>query len=763
MKIEKIKWLMILVIIAFALNSINAQETKTAHLSGIVTSKVNQKPLPGVTVSLIGTKQGAVSKQDGSFKIDNIKPGIYSVKFSYIGYETFVQTDVNINNANKSFLEIEMIDKVINLKGVEVKSNYFMKKVETSTSTQTLSMEEIRRAPGVQEDVIRAASLLPGVNVTSAGRNDLVVRGGAPFENLFVVDNIEVPNINHFGSQGSTGGPLSIVNIDFVKNVTFSSGAFGSKFGDRTSSITNIELRNGNDEFGGKATLSATGFGLNLEGPMGENGSFLFSARRSYLDFIFTAAGFSFVPEYWDFHFKSNYRIDEKNSVSFLTIGALGSVKLNNENADNKYKNGRLVAPSQNQYFSGLTWKHLFENGYSKVTLGETLSDYNTIQNDSNLVPILKNTSREAETSLKIDFDFQLTPSTLLTFGNQSKLASNLSYNLVIDGKYRLDELGKQNPLSMDTTFTALKNGTYANITTSFDKFKLTLGGRLDYYNYIEEKMSISPRATFIYQVNEVTAFSVSGGRYFQAPSYIWLMGDANNYKMKPIQADQIVLAFDHTPLQEVKVQVETYYKQYKNYPGRVWRPDALYAPGGFDDLTADIPFGLEPLNNEVEGYSRGVEIFIQKKLSEIPLYGLMSLTFGETKFTTPNGTERYSSYDTRFIGNLSLGYRITDDWEISGKFRISTGAPTTPFLVNGTKDWKNFNEGDRLPIFHSLDLRVDKRWNLSSIYVITYLDIQNVYSQKNVSGIVWDYRNQKEIYQSSLGILPTIGVSFEM
>lgn len=753
----------ILIILCFFPFIINSQDKPTGSLAGRVLSKMNEKPLVGVTVRVLGTNLGTFTRANGTFRIDNIPPGVYAIQFTYVGYETYVNANTNIPSGKTVTLDIYLTESVIRLEGAEVRSSYFIKKSETVTSTQTLNSEDIRRAPGVQEDVLRATQLLPGVAVTSAGRNDLIVRGGAPFENLYVVDNIEVPNINHFGSQGTGGGPLSIVNIDFVREVSFSAGAFGAKYGDKLSSITNISLRNGNEEqFGGKATLSATGFGLNLEGPINSDGSFLFSARRSYLDLIFEAAGFGFIPEYWDFHAKFNQRLNSSNTLTFLTIGAIGSVKLNNDDEDKRFDNSRVAVPNQKQYFSGLTWKHLFENGFTTVTLGQTFTDYSTFQNDSNLVKILKNDSREAETSLRTDVDIMLGKTSQLTFGNQLKWATRLQYDLFIAGFFRTDENGVPQILSVDTNFRTYKNATYFSLTQGVKNFKFTLGGRLDYISYVKDKWLFSPRFSFLYQINDVSAISLSGGQYYQSPSKIWLIGAPTNNSLKAIRAEQLVLAYDHTPLEDVKVQVEVYHKWYSNYPARLWRPFSVLAPTGFDDASNDIPFGLEPIASKGKGYSRGFEIFVQKKLSEIPLYGLMSFTLSESKFKSLKGGYRPSTYDSRMIFNLAAGYRFDQEWEVSSKFRIASGQPTTPFLANGQRDWENYNLGKRLPTFHALDLRIDKRWNFTRYTLITYLDIQNLYGRKNVSNYRWNPRTQSIDYGRSIGVLPSIGVSFE-
>jgi hypothetical protein len=517
--------------------------------------------------------------------------------------------------------------------------------------------------------------------------------------------------------------------------------------------------------FGAKAVLSATGFGLNFEGPISDKGSYIFGARRSYLDFIFKAAGFAFIPEYWDFIGKARYRIDNNNSLSFLAIGALDDVSLNNDNFDNRFKNSTVAIPNQKQYFSGLTWQHLLGNGFINVTLGETYTNYSTFQNDSLLNTVFKNNSKESETSLKTEIDLLLSPKIELTFGNQVKWATNLSYDILVPGYMRTDSIGTPSELKVDTNFTGYKNSTYASMTAGIGNIKITFGGRLDYNNLLETQLYVSPRGSLLYQLNDVTAFSLSLGRYYQSPSYIWLLGGSPE-KLNSIRADQIVLGFDHTPREDVKVQVELFYKWYAGYPARLYRPTAVLAPSGFDDITYDIPFGLEPLANKGEGIARGFEIFIQKKLSEIPLSGLFSLTIGESKFKSLVGDFRPGSYDALAIINLAGAWRLNSEWEISAKFRYASGLPTTPFYTSGPNtgklDFSMFNEGERLPSTHSMDFRIDKIWNFEGFMMVTYIDIQNLYGKKNVSAVRWDFRNNEIKYSTSFGVLPSIGIVAE-
>lgn len=749
----------------------------TGVLSGQVIDATTQQPVVGATVAVVGTKRGAVSKKEGRFVITSVPAGVYSIKTTLIGYATDIKSDVVVSPGKPVTILIQLSSTQVEFGETVVVSEAFRKDGQAISSTQTLTSEEVRRAPGVQEDVVRAVALLPGVAVTQAGRNDLAVRGGAPFENLFLVDNIEVPNINHFGSQGSSGGPLSLINIAFVRDVSLSTGGFGPKYGDRLSSVTNLTLREGNDQqFAGEINLSATGFGVIAEGPVGDNGTFLLSARRSYLDLIFKAAGFGFIPEYWDFSGKLTFDLSPVDKISFLAIGALDEVKFNNTE-DNLYDNSRVTAPSQNQYFAGLTWRRLLDKGYVNVTLGRTFTYYNTVQQDSLANDVFRTVTNEGENSLRADLVLLPTSDLELNVGGIVKYASQLDYQVVLPGFARLDAAGTPAPLRVDTSFTALRAGLYAQADWSIsDQWKLTVGARGDVYAFLEqEKFALSPRASISYLVAPEMTLRLGGGRYYQAPQFIWMIGDPSNpSNLKPLRADQAVLGWEWIATQDIKIQVETYYKSYDAYPVRTFRPQAVLAPAGFDDIYTDIPFGLEPLTNTGTGTAYGIEFFIQKKLSSaIPIYGLASISINRTQFVAADGVERPGSFDTPIIATIAAGWRPSPEWEISSKLRMSQGLPTTPYITTaeraaetgfpiGSLDFDQFNQGVRLPFFYALDARVDKRWFFNGWQLIVYVDVQNITGRQNVGGYKWNQETQTVEAQTSIGVLPSIGLNIQ-
>lgn len=747
-----------------------AQEAATGLISGTVLAAGTDAPLEGAQILLVGTERRAVADARGRFVLTGITPGIWRLQVRSIGYAPLIVPDVVVGSGKPATVVVRLAPVALDLGSVQVTASYFLPSLDATTSTQNFTAEAIRRAPGVQEDVVRAIALFPGVGVTQPGRNDLAVRGGAPYENLFLVDGIEVPNINHFGAQGSTGGPLSLINVDAVEGASFSTGGFAPKYGDRTASVTAITLREGNRErLAGEFTLSATGGFAVVEGPLGENGSFYFSARRSYLDFLFKAAGFGFVPAYSDGQLKVVQRLGTRNTLSFLVIAADGTVTFTNDDADKRYDNSRVAAPTQRQYFSGLTWRRLLPRGVLDVTLGRTFTDFRTVQNDSLNPPsaIFRAFSTEGENSLRADLSVQATPRVELSGGAVAKYASTLRYDLLLPGALRIDQNGVPRPLALDTSFTADRQAVYGQVAwQATPRLRTTTGFRVDRYGFLEGAVRASPRLGARYSLAARTTLTASLGRYWQAPSYIWLVGDPSNRTLPPFRADQGVIGVEHLPRPDVKLQFEAFTKRYSGYPRRVFRPQAVLAPSGFDDVTSDIPFGLEPLAAVATGRAMGVEALAQKQLSEIPLFGLASVSVTRTTFDGADGVRRAGSFDTRFIGNVVLGWRPNAKWELSGKFRIATGLPTTPYVTSGplagTQDFSRWNEGERLPLFHGLDLRADRRWSLRRVQLVSYIDVQNVYGRKNVSGLQWNQREQVLERNEALGLLPSIGFSIE-
>jgi hypothetical protein len=731
-------------------------------ISGYVIDNHTKANLQGANIYLIGTKLGTSTDSLGKFVITNVPAGSYSIRASLLGFNDVIKTDIFVSPVKPVELNIDLVESTFNFDEVEVTAQYFQKSPDLPISNQTQSYEEIRRLPGGFEDVVRAVSILPGVAQVQAGRNDLIVRGGAPSENLYVIDNIEVPNINHFGTQGASGGPLSYVNLDFVNTTSFSSGGFGVRYGDKLSSVLSIDLRDGRkDAFGGKATIAATQFGLNLEGPISEKGAYLFSARRSYLDFIFKGAGFGFVPEYWDFMTKANYDFGGSDRISIVGIAALDNVRLFNDTEKKRLDNARILYSKQNQGVVGIMWRHLFSSGYSTVTLSQLYTDYRYRQNDTLMNPIFTNNSFEREWSLRGDITYEIVKTTELSFGIQGKIIG-FNSNLILP----TFESSYGNLISVNSSFdtTALKASGYIQLSHGFERFRLTIGARADHFNLIAKSFVIAPRLSATVMLSPITNINASVGRYYQSPSYIWLVSNPVNRQLRYIGVNQFVLGIDHLLRSDTKVSLEGYIKKYSDYPASTTQTYLVLANtgAGFGGSTESFAsFGLDPLISAGSGNTFGVELFLQKKLSEIPCYGILSLSYNQSKFKALDGVSRPSSFDQRWIMNLGGGYLFNEKWEISTKFRLATGRPYTPYNPDGSQTSANYN-GSRLGVNHSLDVRADRRWMFSSWTLITYVDIQNIYNRKPIDVPRYNNRTKKIEQSNAIGILPSIGISAE-
>ena len=310
-----------------------------------------------------------------------LKPGFVELRVSSVGFKTYISGAVMVTNSNQVNLEIPLEEDEINIGEVVVKASPFAKKIETPISVRIIGIDEIEKNPGGNRDISKVIQSYPGVASTPAFRNDVIVRGGGPNENRFYIDNVEIPYLNHFSTQGSSGGPVGIINVDFVQSVDFLSGAFPASKGNALSSILNFTFIDGNkDKMKYRATVGASDLGLTLNGPAGEKGTLLVSVRRSYLKFLFSALKLPFLPTYTDFQLKYKIRLDPKNELTILGLGAKDDFSLNlkaNETEYQRYILDYIPVQEQYSYVFGIVLKHYRENGYDSWVLSRNyLNNY---------------------------------------------------------------------------------------------------------------------------------------------------------------------------------------------------------------------------------------------------------------------------------------------------------------------------------------------------------------------------------------------------
>jgi hypothetical protein len=737
-------------LLLFAITTLQAQENSGRIKGRVFNSKTNEG-VPFATVQIFGTTTGAVTDGDGNFSFTGLKPGFVELRASSVGFKTYISAAVMVTNSNVVSLEIPLEETEISIGEVVVKASPFAKKIETPISARIIGIDEIEKNPGGNRDISKVIQSYPGVASTPAFRNDVIVRGGGPNENRFYVDNVEIPYLNHFSTQGSSGGPIGIINVDFVQSVDFLSGAFPAAKGNALSSILNFTFIDGNkDKMKYRATVGASDLGLTLNGPVGDKGTLLLSARRSYLKFLFSALKLPFLPTYTDFQLKYKIRLDPKNELTILGLGAKDDFSLNlkaNETEYQRYILDYIPVQEQYSYVFGLVLKHYRDNGYdtwvlSRNYLNNTQYKYeNNVEADSNKV--LDYLSGEGEIKARYERTIIGEKGLRISYGLGFEYGHyrNSTYRRIYSGT-PVDRV-----IDYDTNLKIGKSGLFGQVSRSFleSKLDLSFGIRTDFNSYSSEMSNplhqISPRLSASYALTEKLSLNASIGRYYQLPPYTALgystpSGElVNKDNLKYMIADHFVAGLELIPTESIQLTLEGFYKKYSQYPFSVLDSVPL------SSKSADYGiFGDEALKSTSDGRAYGIELLGRfKEFKKINL--VFSYTYVRSEFLDLNSRMIPSSWDNKHLFNLTATRRFNRNWDLGLKWRFVGGAPYTPYDVEkssykiawdlqgqGYLDYSKFNSL-RLKPFHQLDIRIDKQYFFNKWSLMLYADVQNVYN----------------------------------
>ncbi len=768
-------------------------------IKGRVIDRLSRQPIEYANVLAVGGNNngvGAATDMDGNFVIEKVKPGICQLSVSYLGYKSVITPDYIIS-ATTPFIEIEMDEDSNTLEGVVVRPNRFNKTIESPVSMKVIGLREIEKSPGSNRDISRIVRSYPGVSFSPIGyRNDLIVRGGGPSENRFYMDGIEIPNINHFATQGATGGPVSIVNADLIREIKFYTGAFPANRSGALSSVLDFSLQDGNpDKQTFKATVGASELSLSGSGHLGKKTTYLFSVRQSYLQFLFDVLGLPFLPNYIDAQVKVKTRFSDTDELTFLALTGIDKMKLNtDEDSESaQYILSYLPTIEQETFTIGATYRHYAGKHVQTFTLSHNYLNNKNIK--------YRNNDESSEDNLTLRLR-SLEQKTSFRAENRSYLGNwtmregvELNYSSYTNNTWQ--RLFTDVPVISDynTDLGLFSWGLFAlaDYTSPDKKLTASAGLRVDAANYAAQTKRVweqlSPRVSISYALNEMWSISGGSGIYYQLPPYTAL-GFKNSegvWVNKGLDYMRVIganLGFDWRWRDRWIVSVEGFYKGYGDVPLSIRDQVPLTCKGNDYGTSGD-----EALVSSAEGRAYGLETMVQWNIPDkLNLTGSFTLFKSEYR---NNSSSPYiaSAWDNRFVLNLSGTYDFPKHWSVGAKLSCIGGSPYTPYDVEKSSlveawdaqgrpyyDYDAYNTG-RLDAFAQLDLRVDKDFYFKKWRFGVYLDLQNITGSKlkqpdalMSTGVIENpeapHSEQryvmKTVKQESGTILPTIGLTVE-
>lgn len=764
------------------------------QVKGTVIDKSSRQPLEFINVMIVGLNKGGVTDAEGKFSIEQVPPGIYRLQASAIGYKT-VTTPEYILSTRDLHIQIEMEENQTELEGVTITASPFRRDIESPVSLRIIGLQEIEKSPGANRDISRIVQSYPGVAFSPIGyRNDLIVRGGSPSENRFYLDGVEIPNINHFSTQGASGGPVGILNADLIREVNFYTGAFPTDKGNALSSVLDFKLRDGDMERNSvKATLGASEVSLASNGHLGKKTSYLVSVRQSYLQFLFDMLGLPFLPTFTDAQFKLKTRFDAQNELTVLGLGGIDKMKLNTkaDDEDNEYILSYLPKIQQETFTLGAVYRHYAGAHVQSVIASHSyLNNRNTKyrQNDEsnpdNLTLRLRSTEQNTQFRLENSSSFR---NWKVTVG------ANLDYSQYSNTTFQKVYTDHAQTFDYHTYLDIMRWGLFGTINyTSIDeRFTASLGLRADANNYSAAMKDmtdqLSPRLSLSYQLTEHWSLSGNAGLYYQLPPYTALGFKNNNglyankYALRYMQVSQGSIGINWRKGDTFEVSLEGFYKDYDKIPLSVADGIPLTCKGNDYGV-----IGNELLTSTAQGRSYGAELLLKWLIAK-KLNLASSFTLFKSEYRNNKESEYIASaWDNRFIFNLRGTYNLPRHWSVGMKVSCIGGAPYTPYDADKSSlvtawnaqgkpyyDYTRYNE-ERLPAFTQVDIRIDKTFYLKRCMLGFYIDLQNIAGSKlkqadvlmstgvikNPDAPIAEQRYvMKSVKQESGTLLPTLGI----
>ena len=777
----------------FAITS--AQERLTGTIKGKVIDKATKQTVPGATILIKETQQGAFTDSTGVFTIARVNEGVYQLMASFVGYQEKAINDISVIRNKTNYIEIEIEETQLALKEITVKALRYENSPRAPVSTYGFSREEISRNPGAQGDIFRAIGMLPGVSSSGGQYSAIAVRGQGVRDNIYMVDDIPITELGHLEGNGAfndpNGGRFSIFAPRVIDNAQFQGGGIAAQYGRRSASYLGLGIKEGNKEdFVIDGQLDLLGFNVNYDGPsyMLKNTSLFVSARYQNFREVIKLVGINGLglPKYADFIFKSTSQFGMKNKLSVIAIVSPDEYlkEVNDVMEQTEISDAAVTHVNTQKYIFGLNLRTLTsKNSYLKNVLyytqkesdvqygmsyPETDSNGNLLNKDN--IPVENDLRTIKYTETKIGYRSIYT----INFANHSKLVSGIDLDRTkLTNHRKLSRLDTSyvfgandfrpsptqyytiiDPIYFNAAFNDAAYNASAYIDYSFLIFKkitLNTGARYDYTGFSCEH-TFSPRLSGSFQLNATNSINFATGIFYQDPVYSEIADQPKSKKLKEERVIQSILGYKKQFSPDLKLTIEGWYKSFDKM---VVRPLSNYSEQ----------------TNEGTGWASGIDVNVTKRLTK-KIHGQIGYSYMQSKRDDHDGLGEYDfSFSQPHQVNFLLSYKANNHWILSTKFRYATGKPTDKLIVHfdifNNPNYIRYSEetigknSERLADFVSLDVRADYRFKIKPTGLTFFVDIVNIMNRSNQNDRYVNIFSGKAIYDG-LAIFPSFGLKFE-
>lgn len=789
-------------------------QPETYTVSGVVRDGSTHELLVFTNIVVQGTLQGIATDSKGKFLL-RLPTGNDTIRCSYVGYKT---EEIPISVSKDIQLSINLFAVDVLLQDVTIYAYQGGERELANESALSLQSEKIKTSTSIFPDVLRSVQMLPGVSTNNEFNAKFNVRGGNPDENLVLVNGTQVYDPYHVKEAGNYS--IGILNTEMVNKMDLMTGGFPARYGDKMSSVLNVEYREGNKErYTGTASVSLTDVDVLAEGPLSEKGSFIIGARKTYLEYIFKLAGqeATVVPTFYDIQGVVDYSINSGHKLLLKFINAgdefIESPATKRSGPNRYYSTGDGFThteqwddstDSQAQYYSTLLALQSVNIISSSTILKTELSLYDERENERSrynhwhqfladgrgyFLFYYTHTDQQYNNNLLIrtielnsSLDQQLSSYYLIKTGlsyqhityNEDQIfqrtidqTANFDYNHNNFGNYPDTNFSHQldNPsdaLSNQINTQSLKFAGYVeNVVQLSNQFLLNIGGRFDYFD-LNKELTWSPRMNIAYQIKGGLTVRGAWGYYYQSPNYRQVAypaaSDTNTQSQKAIH---YVLGVDYATSLDPEERSFLKLKvecYYKKYENLM---SATQTSNGYVSYSR---------KNDAVGDSKGADVYL---MCSVPgFYGWISYSYLEAMQDILNGN--YGSFprntDQRhtlaIVGDLDLG----SEWNLAMRYTYGSGYPYTPLfahLNSATNEWEWISgapNSERLPSYSCMDMRITKSFRMFGLVTSTFLDISNLLNAKNILAYQYYINNNKSV-KDGVGLpplIPSIGMSIQ-